>query len=173
MSEQLQLRRGPASIVGTMIGAQGEPIFDTTNNRLTLHDGMTPGGWPAARIGDMAVGPTTGAMTQAGIVEAVLSLSGATVTGPAFPQGALILGVSVRVATAISGATSFSVGIDTGSTSLYLASVAAAAGSSGVGVIGVGLYWSATHLTISAIGGSFTGGSVKVAIHYINISAPS
>ena len=60
MSEQLQLRRGPSSVVGSMIGAQGEPIVDTTNNRLTIHDGVTAGGWPCARLGDMSVGPLTG-----------------------------------------------------------------------------------------------------------------
>ena len=39
MSEQLQLRRGTAANIAANTGAQGEPWFDTTNNRLVMNDG--------------------------------------------------------------------------------------------------------------------------------------
>jgi len=48
LSEQLQLRRGTASQVNAFIGAQGEAVMDTTNNRLVINDGSTAGGHPAA-----------------------------------------------------------------------------------------------------------------------------
>jgi hypothetical protein len=51
LSEQLQLRRGTsAQIAAAAAPAQGEPWFDTTNNRLIGGDGVTVGGHAAARL---------------------------------------------------------------------------------------------------------------------------
>lgn len=47
---QLQHRRGSAAQVATFTGAQGEIVFDTTNNRLVAQDGATQGGFPAAKV---------------------------------------------------------------------------------------------------------------------------
>ena len=52
MSEQLQLRRGSASAISTFTGAQGEVVFDTTNNRLVAQDGSTAGGFAAAKLNE-------------------------------------------------------------------------------------------------------------------------
>jgi major tropism determinant Mtd-like protein len=54
MSEQLQLRRGTAAQVAAFTGAPGEIVIDTTNNRLVVQDGATAGGFPAARLGEVA-----------------------------------------------------------------------------------------------------------------------
>jgi len=53
MSEQLQLRRGSVSQVVGFIGAQGECVVDTTNNRLVVSDNATQGGWPAAKLSEV------------------------------------------------------------------------------------------------------------------------
>lgn len=50
MSEQLQLRRGTGSQVLAFTGAQGECVMDTTNNRLVINDGVTAGGFAAAKL---------------------------------------------------------------------------------------------------------------------------
>ena len=42
MSTQVQLRRDAAANVAAFIGAQGEVVVDTTNNRLVVQDGATP-----------------------------------------------------------------------------------------------------------------------------------
>ena len=59
MSEQLQLRRGPASALANFIGAQGEIVADTTNNRLVYCDGATIGGWPLAKLTEISSGSPT------------------------------------------------------------------------------------------------------------------
>ena len=46
MSTQFQLRRGTDAATTTFVGAIGEVTVRTTSNTLTLHDGVTPGGWP-------------------------------------------------------------------------------------------------------------------------------
>ncbi len=43
---QLQLRRDTAANIAGVTPAQGEPIYDVTNNRLVMGDGTTPGGRP-------------------------------------------------------------------------------------------------------------------------------
>ncbi len=53
MSVQVRRRREAASFLSTYVGAQGELLVDTTNNRVQVHDGATPGGWPAAAVGDL------------------------------------------------------------------------------------------------------------------------
>ncbi len=54
MSVQVRRRREAASFLATFVGAQGELLVDTTNNRVQVHDGTTPGGWPAAKLADVA-----------------------------------------------------------------------------------------------------------------------
>lgn len=59
MSEQLQLRRGSASQIAAFTGAQGEVVVDTTNNRAVVNDGLTPGGWPAAKLAEVVTNART------------------------------------------------------------------------------------------------------------------
>ena len=59
MSEQLQLRRGSAAQVASAAPAQGEPWFDTTNNRICMGDGTTNGGWPAAKLAEVVTNART------------------------------------------------------------------------------------------------------------------
>jgi len=61
MSEQLQLRRGTAAQIASFTGAQGECVADITNNRLVVQDGMTAGGFPAAKLSEVVT--TTGTPT--------------------------------------------------------------------------------------------------------------
>jgi hypothetical protein len=59
LSEQLQLRRGTGSQVASFTGAQGEVVFDTTNNRIVASDGVTLGGNPAAKLAEVITNTRT------------------------------------------------------------------------------------------------------------------
>jgi Major tropism determinant N-terminal domain len=59
LSEQLQLRRGTGSQVASFTGAQGEVVFDTTNNRIVANDGVTAGGNPAAKLAEVITNTRT------------------------------------------------------------------------------------------------------------------
>jgi hypothetical protein len=50
---QLQLRRGTESQCNAMVPAEGEPVFDTTNNRPRFGDGSRQGGWPGPNFQDI------------------------------------------------------------------------------------------------------------------------
>lgn len=58
MSQILQLRQGTSTQVAAFTGAIGEVVVDTTNNRLVLQDGTTPGGWPAAKLSEILANKT-------------------------------------------------------------------------------------------------------------------
>jgi len=53
---QVQYRRGTATQVAAFTGAQGELVVDTTSNRVTVHDGATAGGFPAAKLYELPGG---------------------------------------------------------------------------------------------------------------------
>jgi hypothetical protein len=59
MSIQVKRRREAASFLSSFTGAQGELIVDTTNNRVQVHDGVTAGGWPAAKLSEVIVNTRT------------------------------------------------------------------------------------------------------------------
>jgi len=56
MASELQLRRGSHAEVAAFTGAVGEPIYDQTQKRITVQDGVTVGGIPLARLDEVAVG---------------------------------------------------------------------------------------------------------------------
>lgn len=123
--------------------------------------------------GTLATSPG-GATTGATILEETLSgLSGAGRTSTIqIPDRAIVLGVSTRTTTAITGAASYDCGI-AGEASKFGGSLGIAAGSSNVGVIGPQAFYAPTPIVLTANGGSFTGGAVRIAIHYLTCSAPS
>jgi hypothetical protein len=69
MSEQLQLRRGPASQIAGFIGAPGELVVDTTNNRAVVGDGATAGGWPAAKLAEAITNTRVGVADAAYVAQ--------------------------------------------------------------------------------------------------------
>jgi hypothetical protein len=181
MSTQVQLRRDIAANVAGFAGKPGEVIVDTTNNRLCLQDGATPGGWPAAKLSEVvtlsaatliAQAPHGGGLT-AGCLEQLVTLSGATTSSSVqIPSGAIVLAVSNLVVTAIAGATSYSCGV-AGNASMFGASLGVGVGAANPGVIGPNPFYAATPVLYTAAGGNFTAGALRMTIHYLmpNVAA--
>jgi hypothetical protein len=59
MSVQVRRRREAAAFLSTFVGAQGELLVDTTNNRVQVHDGATPGGFAAAKLSEVITNTRT------------------------------------------------------------------------------------------------------------------
>lgn len=122
---------------------------------------------------DLAEG-ALGSKTRAAVVEAsVTGLSGSSVTTAlTIPGGALVIGVSARVTTAITGATGFALG------TAAEPSVFGAGFGPGLGVlaelpIAPRAFALATPVRVSAEGGSFTGGALRLTCHILAIGAPA
>lgn len=112
-----------------------------------------------------------GAVLEMGLNEELLtSLSGATVsTTVVIPAGCVLLGVATRVIAGITGATSYDCGPTGGLADAYGGSLGTALGSTNIGVIGPAPFYSDTTVTLTANGGNFTAGAVRVSIQYIQL----
>ncbi len=162
-----------------LIPQTGWLVWDAASSQLLVWTGSAWTGLDAAmgllaRASSVRVaeGPA-GAATDMVVVEELFSgLSGASATSTVtIPNRAIVLGVSTRTVTAITGASSYDCGIS-GETSKFGGSLGAAQNSTNVGVIGPQAFYSATPIVLTANGGSFTGGAVRIAIHYLLPTAP-
>jgi hypothetical protein len=182
MSEQLRLRGDTATNVAAYTGPQRETVVDITNNRLCVQDGATAGGWPAAKLAEAVLNTASsntiamganGSCIQVAVSEQSVSLSGASTTaGVQIPENSIVLAVGTRVTTTITGATSYEVGVS-GNLSQFGSVLGLAAGSTNNGLIGPAAFYSATSLVVTAAGGNFTGGVVRLSIHYLLCGPPT
>lgn len=181
MSVQVKRRRDTAAFLSTFAGAAGELLIDTTNNRLQVHDGATKGGWSPLGMSPAAVveGKDGSNIKHGGMIafaaeeELLTGLSGPTkVSTIAFPNQCLILGVCCRVTTGITGAASFNVGRTAGTADEF-GNVAIGLGTTNSGVLGTpnGNY-AATTVTLTAVGGNFTAGDVRIQLSYLLLTPP-
>jgi hypothetical protein len=109
------------------------------------------------------------------VKEEELALAGAFVetAAAAFgPDRAIVMGVSSRTIEAVTGATSYSVGVS-GEADKFGGLLGAAAGSTNVGVIGPTAYYADTRVRVTANGGSFSGGKVRLVCCFLEMTAPT
>lgn len=184
MSIQVKRRREAWSFLSTFIGAAGEILFDTTNNRLRAQDGVTAGGWsplglsPATLVeGHDGSNVPHGGGIAIGCLEQLVTLSGATTASTiAFPNPCLVIGASLRIVTAVtgSGVTGFTVGRTGGTVNEFGTIGSLSAGTTNAGLLGNpnGNYASTT-VTFTATGGSFSGGTVRLQLAYMLLNPPT
>jgi hypothetical protein len=126
-------------------------------------------------IVEAAAASIGGAATQLGVGEwdQVIGAGAASLTPPIIPAFALVLGVTGRVLAAITGsATGWSLGVS-GSPDRYGSGYGVAKDSFALGLTGSPLaYYADTPLLLSAEGGSFTGGTVRLAVHFLQLRPP-
>jgi hypothetical protein len=185
MSVQVQLRRDTLANVLANHGALGEVYVSTDTHGLFVQDGATIGGFTpngtsparAAAAVDATTNTSHGGMIQFACQEQLISgLSGATVVSTiTFPNPCLVLGVSCRVTTAITGATSFNVG-RTGGTANEFGNVGIALNTTNPGVYPpqpAAAQFSSVTVTLTAVGGNFTAGAVRIQLNYILLNPPT
>jgi len=183
MSVQVKRRRDTAANVAAYTGAQGELIVDTTNNRVTVHDGLTAGGFAAAKLSEVLTGTTAltpiaqganGAAIKFQVIEQTVDLtSGTSVNaGTPIPANCILYGVGCHVTTAVTGAPSYNIGVS-GNATLFGGALGVALGSTNYGMIGPAPYYAATNILIASTGAAFTAGQVRLSIHVMLISPPT
>lgn len=94
-------------------------------------------------------------------------------TAAVIPDKAIVLGVTGRVISEITGVTGWSLGVP-GAVDRYGSGYGTAVNSFAVGVTGQPqAYYGETSLELTAEGGSFAGGSVRLAVHFSEITPPA
>jgi len=162
---QVQYRRGTSTQVAAFTGAAGEMVVDTTNNRVVVQDGATAGGFAASKLGELAAPSPNGASAQFAYVEQLITCAGATTSIPLGVTG-VILALSLRVVTAVTGCTSITINDSQNGNGHWGSGIAVSAGTTNAGAAIPGPYYnSSTTLALAAVGGgaSFTGGTVRVS----------
>ena len=107
--------------------------------------------------------------------EEELTLAGAyveTADAAFIPDRAIVLGVAARTTLAITGATSYGVGTASNATQ-FGDLLGVALGSTNVGVIGPAGVYADTKVRVTANGGAFTAGKVRLVVYFLEMSAPS
>ncbi|WP_371345284.1 DUF2793 domain-containing protein [Ancylobacter sp. IITR112] len=109
----------------------------------------------------------SGAAATLRVAEAEVNLAGAfAVSTLVIPSRAICLAVASRTVAAVTGATSYEVGIS-GETAKFGGLLGIAAGAGNIGVIGPQAFYADTPLRVTALGGSFTGGRVRLVLSYL------
>ena len=144
--------------------AQGFLAFIRDEGRLALYDG---GAW----VSPLAASASRAAIS-AQVLEEDVILSGAyTETTLAIPDRAIVLAVSTRTLAAVTGASAYDCGI-AGEPAKFGGSLGAAAGATNMGVIGPTAFYAPTPVRLTAVGGSFAGGTVRIAFHLLLFAGP-
>ena len=133
---------------------------------VTYEDGV----WRAG----IALTPSGGRVTLRA-KEEELTLTGAyveTADAAFIPDRAIVLGVAARTTLAITGATSYGVGV-AANTTQFGNLLGVALGSTNIGVIGPAGFYADTKARVTANGGNFTAGKVRLIVYFIEMAAPS
>jgi len=143
--------------------------------RAFVVDQGAPAIWDgtAWRIGAVSLTPGGAGFSMQSLEVDVPITAGTSVTTPIlFPPRSIAFGVTGRVISAITGtATSWELGM-AGDTARYGNELGLALNSWVNGPSAPTVNWSPVPLEITAVGGSFAGGAVRLAAHFANLSLP-
>lgn len=145
----------------------GLRVFDLSTHGWLVYDGTD---WRR----DLSALSPGGAATFSRIIEIEHDVApGATSTTTAvIPDKAIVYGVTGRVLDTIGGISTWSLGTNDGA-DRYGSGLGAATGSVVHGVSGAPVaYFGETPLVLTAEGGSFAGGRVRLAVHLVEIAPP-
>lgn len=147
---------------------RGWRAFVADESAWVMHDGA---GW---RAGLTAISPG-GATTQARIVEIDHTIGSGPTSDTALlvANGEQVIGVTGRILTAITGTlTSWELGV-AGASNRYGSGLGLAQGSWIRGLSGSPVtYYADTALRLTAQGGDFAGGAVRLAVHIVTLGVP-
>ncbi|MCR9240357.1 MAG: DUF2793 domain-containing protein [Rhodobiaceae bacterium] len=150
----------------------GWQAWDAATRTWLLHDGTT---WLAGPAGTVAALTPNMAATRIETIETDHSiLAGAfNDTALTIPDRAIVFGVTGRVLTDITGPASWTLGVSA-DPGRYGNAIGVAAGSTVNGVSGTPTaYYGATSVRVTGTGGDFTGGSLRLALHYLALEIPT
>lgn len=145
----------------------GWRLWVASASGYAVHDGT---GW---RLVSQPV-TTGGALTALRQVEIdhAVSAGATSETAPFIPDKAIVLGVTARVIEELGGVGSWALGV-AGSPDRYGSGFGTALNSMVCGVTGSPLaYYGSSSLLLTAEGGNFAGGGVRIAVHYFELSPP-
>jgi len=167
------LMRFEAGAWEALTPAEGVLAWVKDENQMVAFDGAAWVPLSATFRSTIAAQTPNLANTRLEVLEQEVIVSGAsTATSVVIPSRAIVLAVSTRTTAAITGAASYNCGVS-GDASKFGGSLGVAKNSSNIGVIGPTAYYADTPVLLTAVGGNFVAGKVRVAIHVLRFDAPA
>ena len=146
----------------------GWRLWDEESSSYYLFDG-------ASWVANAASMTSSGAATGASIIEVdhTIGSEAVSIVGAAIPANSQVIGVTGRVIQEVTGAaTSWRLGV-TGSDNRYGSGLGLALNSFVRGLTGAPVtYYADTDLILTAEGGAFSNGVVRIAIHVLTLTPP-
>lgn len=160
------------------IGANGGWVFATPQRgqRAFLLDRGAEAVWDGQewRGGALTLGLWGGGIS-AGILEAEVAVGTGAVaaTGVEIPSHVLVLGVTARVVEAITGSLgAWALGVE-GAADRYGSGLGLGVNSWSQGLLSAPMaVWAPEELLLTALGGAFAGGRLRLAVHYLALRVP-
>lgn len=147
---------------------RGMRAHDLASGAMLVHDGQ---GWVE---GALTMTPSGAGMSaRVAEIEVTLTAGASVTTGLTIPAPAMVIGATARVTQAITGtATAWSLGTE-GAADRFGTGLGVAVGSWAHGILGTPMtYWSHAPLILTAQGGNFAGGRVRLALHWWELRLP-
>lgn len=167
------LMRFEAGAWEALAPAEGLLAWVKDENQMVAFDGAAWTPLSATFRATTAAASPGLANTRLEIAEQEVTLSGAsTATSIVIPSRAIVLAVSTRTTVAVTGATAYNCGVS-GEASKFGGSLGVSKNSSNIGVIGPTAFYADTPVLLTAVGGGFVAGKVRVAIHLLRFDAPA
>lgn len=115
----------------------------------------------------------SGLVARTAEIEVLITAGASVTTGLVIPSAAMVIGATARVTQAISGSLgSWRMGTE-GALDRFGSSLGIQEGSWARGMLSQPFtYWSPTPIILSATGGSFADGRVKLAVHWLELTLP-
>ncbi len=130
----------------------------------------------SAFVGGLVTRSPFGAGTRVGLIEVTHAIAAGAVstTTLVVPSHTMVLGATARVTQAITGTlTSWQLG-NAGGPDRFGSGLGLGLGSWAKGLLSVPLsYYSPVPLELAAVGGDFSGGTVRIALHYLELTLPN
>jgi len=106
-------------------------------------------------------------------IDHVVTAGASSVTASLIPANAVVVGASARVVGALTGSlTSWALG-NPGAVGRYGSGLGLGANAYARGILGQPTaFYSPTPMQLDATGGTFSGGMVRIAVHYFEITLP-
>lgn len=148
--------------------AQGMRAFIRDRGMTAIHDGIS---WMAGAMTMSASG--TGMLAGMAEGEVTLAAGSTTVTNVFIPAGSMVIGAVARVSTAITGtAATWRMGT-AGATNRFGEGLGKARDSWARGMLGTPMtYYQTEPVIVTAEGGTFTGGTIRIAVHWWELRLP-
>jgi len=150
--------------------------FITDEGLIYIYNGINWAPYTDGKIGGPTAvlnAGTNGSETRFELAEEEITLAGpSTDSTITIPDRAIVFAVTTRTTQSITGATSYDCGI-AGDIGKFGGALGITMGSTNSGVVGPSAFYVDTAVRLSANGSDFTGGKVRVAIHYMLCTPPA